>query len=209
MIKKVILILCLLLIGCYSKQEDKHPLYVYNKTNKDTLLYVYFGSDSEIIADNLCNCSNCDHCTFSISAGRGMKIDTYGRYLQATLSFDSFGCNATKAEVAINIPQVTGELAKYDTVDISLVDGFSNNIEMDIDGVVLGPTNGFDKNENAYGVFPYGCDICTARESPPQCGIVWPKNNEGCKKGVPDNPKVACQHTAARFGVTTTISLIE
>jgi hypothetical protein len=57
--------------------------------------------------------------------------------------------------------------------------------------VLLGPPKGKDGNEKVLGLFPYGCDVCVARVSPP-CGI--PKGRIGCKHGTQYKPDVVCQY---------------
>ena len=59
---------------------------------------------------------------------------------------------------------------------------------------VLGPVTSPSGNEEAFGVFPDGCDVCVARLDPP-CG--FRKGKTGCKAGVdPYHPKVPCQYQA-------------
>lgn len=95
----------------------------------------------------------------------------------------------TKAEVNINNPDW------YDTFDVSLVDGYSNDVEMTYTPPsgptqTLGPPKGQTGNEKVYGLFPYGCDICVERQNPP-CGIS--KGKAGCKTGTQYKPDVPCQ----------------
>ena len=72
---------------------------------------------------------------------------------------------------------------------------------------VLGPPVGPTGNEKVFGVFPFGCDICVARHSPP-CGIKPGK--EGCKTGSQYKPDVPCQYqgTVLGGGTAVTIALV-
>jgi hypothetical protein len=98
----------------------------------------------------------------------------------------------------------------YDTLDVSLVDGYSNQIEIDAatskGTVKLGPPKGATGNEKVLGVFPNGCDICVARQNPP-CGMKPGK--DGCKKG-PDqyHPDVLCQWQGLKMGGGETIQVL-
>jgi hypothetical protein len=113
-------------------------------------------------------------------------------YLNATLAFNgAVGCGTTKAELNVNNPKW------YDVVDISLVDGFSNKIQITFNGTVLGPPNGKDGNEKVLGLYPFGCDICVAQQNPP-CGI--PAGGPGCKAGTQNNPTPPCQQQGATMG---------
>lgn len=146
-------------------------------SQQDTTVHVAFGADSVIGGWSTCNPTAPLNCTFPAKRG-AVKLPLHGQYLNATLAFDAPpGCGATKVELNLNNPKWP------DTIDISLVDGFNRAV-----GVValengksttLGPVRGKTGNEKAFGVFPYGCDICVARKNPP-CGI--PRGDAGCKR---------------------------
>ena len=168
-----------------------------------TTVYVAFGADSKVgVADwPFCTGSGLT-CTFPLPATTGQPLPTKGgAYLNATLSFGAaVTCGVTKAEININNP------AWYDTYDVSLVDGWSNNVGIyytpptaaDAGGrVQLGPPNGAKGNEKVLGVFPLGCDVCVARLSPP-CGMS--KGTDGCKSGSQYAPDVPCQYQGAVKG---------
>jgi len=172
-----------------------------NAQAASSLVYVAFGSDSAIQAaswSSFCAVTSALTCNFSL-AGIGSQLlpNATGAYLNATIAFNApVACAMTKAEINVNNP------AWYDTLDVSLVDGYSNKIVIDYTppgGALtkLGPPNGKDGNEKVLGLYPYGCDICVARQSPP-CGI--PAGGSGCKGGTQYKPDVACQYQGAVKG---------
>jgi len=176
--------------------EDYTALSVSNKrTDVATTVYVSFGSDSAITAKDWSFCDGSGlNCSFSLAESATMQMpNPSGKYINATFSFDApVGCGVTKSEVNINNPSWA------DTLDVSLVDGYSNDISMVVSGAggkltTLGPPNGETGNEKVFGLFPYGCDICVERQAPP-CGIA--KGKEGCKKGAQYDPDVPCQYQA-------------
>ncbi len=192
---KNVLLITTLLFGC----ESSTSLLISNEQANSVDVYVSFGSDSKITAADWSFCTGSGlNCQFSLG-GKTMQLmpNPDGKYINATLSFGApVDCGVTKAEVNINNP------SWYDTFDVSLVDGYSNNVEMIYtppsgSATTLGPPNGETGNEKVYGVFPYGCDICVERQNPP-CGIT--KGKEGCKTGTQYNPDVPCQMQGAVKG---------
>jgi hypothetical protein len=170
-------------------------------------VYFSFGADSKIQAADwasFCTVTAPLNCNFTLTNTQALP-NPQGKYLNVTLAFGgAVGCNATKAELNVNNP------AWYDTLDVSLVDGYSNKIEIDYTppgGTVtkLGPPVGKDGNEKVLGVFPYGCDICTARQSPP-CGIA--PGGTGCKAGTQYKPDVPCQFQSPVKGGGGTVNII-
>jgi hypothetical protein len=166
------------------------------------MVYINFGADSAIQAadwSSFCSGSGLN-CNFSLTGSQPLP-NPDGAYLNMTLAFGTpVECGSTKAEVNINNP------SWYDTLDVSLVDGYSNPIKIlytppaadaAASTVILGPPNGQTGNEKVLGVFPYGCDICVARQNPP-CGI--PVGKDGCKSGTQYNPDVPCQYQGAVKG---------
>jgi hypothetical protein len=112
--------------------------------------------------------------------------------LNATLSAGQpVSCGSTKAELNVNHP------GAFDVVDVSLVDGFNVKMAINFNGTILGPPVGKEGNEKVFGVYPLGCDICTARQSPP-CGI--PAGGPGCKAGTQYKPDVPCQAQGPTVG---------
>jgi hypothetical protein len=184
-----------------TKAGGGSSLHVINSSAADTIVYVAFGADSAITQWPVCPATTRLNCKFSLKAHATQDLPLGGSYLNATLSFGApVTCSTTKAELNLNNPQW------YDIADVSLVDGYSNRIEIDAGGVKLGPPVGATGNEKVYGVFPNGCDICVARQSPP-CGMKPGK--DGCKKG-PDqyHPDVPCQFQGKVLGGGTAMRVV-
>lgn len=170
---------------------------VVNATDKDTTVYFAFGADSVVLpgAWSFCTATSALNCSFPLKHGSAKILPSAG-YLNVTITFDAaVGCGTTKAELNVNNPNW------YDVVDVSLVDGYSNDILIDFSDAAgnkrLGPVLGKKGNEKNFGVFPLGCDICTARQNPP-CGMT--PGSDGCKKGTQYNPDVPCQYQGATKG---------
>ena len=191
----------LLCLAACSGSKTSTGLSITNSQDAATVVYVTFGSDSKLgVADwSFCAGSGLV-CNFALGAhATRVMPNSKGKYLNATFSFDAaLACGNTKAEININNP------AWYDTLDVSLVDGYSNKIKIVVTptnrryiAVTLGPPVGATGNEIIYGLFPYGCDICTARQNPP-CGI--PKGKTGCKVGTQYDPKPPCQFQGSTKG---------
>jgi hypothetical protein len=135
-------------------------------------------------------------CSFVLAKHATKNVPLAGKYLNATVSFDApVTCGVTKAELNLN------NEAWFDTLDVSLVDGFSNLVAIDAvssaGSVTLGPPNGVAGNEKVFGLFPNGCDICTARQTPP-CGMT--PGTDGCKTGTQYKPDVPCQWQGPTMG---------
>lgn len=188
------ILLQLAILGSFTCNGDgtSTALTVSNDQAGAVEVFVSFGSDSKITADDWSFCNGAGlNCNFNLAGKSSQPMpNPQGKYINATFSFAApVGCGVTKAEVNINNP------SWYDTFDVSLVDGYSNNVEMAYTPLsgkaqTLGPPKGDTGNEKVYGLFPYGCDICVERENPP-CGIS--KGKTGCKKGTQYDPDVPCQ----------------
>jgi len=179
-------------------------LTVRNDTDKPTVANFAFGADSVVLPTSWPNCvaSAPLNCALPVPAHSSVEL-TAGQYLNATLAFDAgVGCGATKAELNMNNPKW------YNTLDISLVDGYSNKVTIASDDKTLGPPLGREGNEKVYGLFPLGCDICTARQNPP-CGMK--PGGSGCKAGTQYKPDVPCQYQGAKMGggSNVTVSLVK
>lgn len=182
-----------------SDSGHQAALTVANQTDVPTTVYIAFGSDSVVLPGAWSFCTGSGlNCSFVLGARDTQVLPLGGAYLNATFAFDlPVGCGATKAEFNVNNPKW------YATVDISMVDGYSNNLQVDLDEVGdagpvrLGPPLGKAGNEKVVGLFPYGCDICVDRQNPP-CGIS--KGADGCKSGGQYNPDVICQYQGATMG---------
>ena len=170
--------------------------FVSNETKSDVKVYVAFGSNSVVLPASWSFCTKTSDltCNFDLKANSEKALTLSGQYLNATFSFGApVGCSVTKAELNINNP------SWYDVMDVSLVDGYSNDVAVYVTTpsysdagtkVKLGPPNGASGNEKVLGLFPLGCDICTARQNPP-CGMK--PGVVGCKHGTQYKPDVPCQ----------------
>jgi len=178
---------------------------VTNTTSSPVTVNVAFSAASVVTPSqwSFCNVDAGLTCAFTLTAspgpGNSQSLPLAGQYLNATLAFNSTpSCNSTKAELNVNNP------TWYDIVDVSLVDGYSNDIEINANGTLLGPPNPDGGNASVFGLFPYGCDICVARQSPP-CGIS--PGGSGCKSGTQYNPTVPCQYQGPVMGGGSTITV--
>lgn len=201
-IRTSILALTILVTATSSCRCPKPPapksgtstLSVGNDTDGDTVVYIAFGANSIVLPASWSFCTATSNltCNFALGAHQSKDLPLGGQFLNATMSFGAaVGCGSTKAEMTLNNP------AWYDVADVSLVDGYSNRVAIDVGGTKLGPPLGRDGNEKVFGLFPYGCDICVARQSPP-CGI--PAGGSGCKAGTQYAPDVPCQYQGAVMG---------
>jgi len=171
-----------------------------NRQTSPITVYVAFGAGSQIKAadwKSFCAVASPLTCSFSLPTGSKRLPNPSGKHLNATIAFGAaVGCGATKAELDVN------NAKWFDTLDVSLVDEYSNQIEIDYKppggaATKLGPPVGKTGNEKVLGVFPYGCDVCVARQNPP-CGIA--KGKDGCKAGTQYKPDVPCQYQGAVKG---------
>lgn len=169
-------------------------VFVSNDTKNETTVFVAFGSDSVVLPSTFskfCTKTGPLACSFLLSSKAQRELPVNGAYLNATFSFGApVACGVTKAEINVNNPQW------FDIADISLVDGFSNFILLDINGTRIVP-RGKDQNEKAFGVYPLGCDLCV-ENSVGTCGLS--KGKAGCKGGTQYRPDVPCQYQGPRKG---------
>lgn len=182
-------------------------VFVDNLTAEDTMVHIAFGSDSTVRTFDFCAGDAGTGCAFKLLAKTQQLLPLNGAHFNATFAFDApVGCGATKAEVNANNPKW------YSTLDVSLVDGYTNKIQIKVipglpaatlsdagapQAVLLGPPIGAEGNEKVFGLFPFACDLCAARGNPP-CG--GPANNIGCKAGTQYNPTPVCQYQGPVMG---------
>lgn len=190
--------------GALDAAADAPPttttVTVSNGTVSPTTVFVSFGSDSVVTSWPFCTQLSKLSCQFPLKAHEKLELPLGGKYLNATFSFNAaVTCGVTKAELNVNNPQW------YDIADVSLVDGFSNFVMVVANGTKLGPPHGKDQNEKVFGVFPLGCDTCTARTSPP-CD--FPTGSKGCKSGTQYKPDVPCQYQGPRKGGGGTMDIL-
>ena len=192
----------LALLGCPPAQTVGSTVTIANRSGVDTIVYLTFGADSAVNAADLapvCIGSGLD-CTFPLAKGTEYPLPLRGKYANATVSFfQPVTCNTTKAEINVNNP------AWYDTADVSLVDGFNSPVRVRFAGQIIEVKRPIG-NETAFGVYPFGCDICTARQSPP-CG--YTPGTDGCKAGTQYDPAIPCQAQGSVMGGGKNNVLIE
>jgi hypothetical protein len=180
---------------------------VSNTTSMGATVNISVGADSVVQPSTwaICNVDAGLTCSFTLDASSSRVLTTNGQYLNASITFnDLVGCGSTVAEFTANNPN------GYGTADISLVNGVSNFIEIVVDDQILAAaTDGGDTN--ALGVFPYGCDICVARQNPP-CDIpsanCMTPGSCGCKTGTQYNPTVPCQITYQRADAGSILNVL-
>jgi hypothetical protein len=181
----------------------KSTVVVVNDTAAAATVYLAFGADSVVLPAAFPFCTSQPpaalSCSFQLGAKASQVLPLAGQYLNVTMAFNApVNCGSTKAEVNVNNP------AWYDTLDVSLVDGFSNGVEIQTGTVMLAAFKGTG-NEKALGVFPLGCDICVARQHPP-CGQT--PGRDGCKAGTQYAPAVPCQWQGAVKGGGTPVRVV-
>lgn len=166
---------------------------------KETTVSVAFGSDSVVGPSSFpCQTSGPLTCSFPVGAKETVDLPVPA-YLNATFAFSaSVGCGTTKAEVNLSNPKW------YDTADVSLVDGFSVPVMIEMVDKTFGVWRAAD-NEKAFGVFPLGCDVCVARKVP-SCGQAV--GSKGCKTGSQYDPSVPCQYQGSTFGGQGPVKII-
>jgi hypothetical protein len=168
---------------------------IRNTQNQPAKVYINFGADSAFNSNDL---SFCDpqtktplNCQFTMPALSPQAIPNPAfKYINMTVSFNQpVACGSTKAEMVVNNPNFC------DVFDVSVVDGFNEKIQLELDSrpvgqvVTLGPPVGQLGNQNVFGVFPFGCTICAGILNPP-CGDAGPRE---CHAGTESNPQPVCQ----------------
>jgi hypothetical protein len=186
-------------LGAIEQAMDPKHKHVVLVNNQSTAAEVFITFDSSSVI----NVSNvgafCDsqsvapaHCHLTLAPNKSVELPNPDfKYVQMALSFNhDVTCGATKAEVAANNPNW------YDVEDVSVVDGYNNNIELDatdkgtITPVKLGPPKGKTGNQKIFGVFPFACTQCAAILRPP-CGSNGPSE---CHAGLESAPIPPCQY---------------
>lgn len=207
--KRFVIVLALLILAVFigipgiveSAGLKQKKVIIKNMQKTKAEVNINFSDISEINKSNLG--SLCDkrgtssnlNCGFDLGPNEQKEITNPSfKKLSMSLAFNKFvGCGATKAELTVN-------WNTDDNFDVSCVDGFNEKIAMiftygNAQQVKMGPPNGKTGNENVYGVFPYGCDICAGRLSPQKACGPYPLGNSGCKSGTEHNPSVICQYS--------------
>ncbi|MBA7688424.1 hypothetical protein ES703_96904 [subsurface metagenome] len=172
--------------GACSSGKQK-TVTITNQQGSSATVNINFAADSEITSKDLGFCQGSDlNCSFTLDAKASKTIPNPDyKYLNFTLAFNApVGCGSTKTEVTVNNPKW------YDTMDVSVVDGFNEKIQINANGTQLGPPNGKLGNQKVFGVYPYGCDGCASVLNPP-CGDA---GQGECKGGTQYNPDVKCHY---------------
>ena len=187
----------LLLVLCQSAAAQtgakNESVRLTNQQGAPAEVYINFATDSVLKPTDLpfCKVTGPLNCQFTLAAHSSQDFPNPGaKYLNMALAFNApVNCGSTKAEVIANNPKW------YDILDVSVVDGFNEKIQMNLTptgGQVtqLGPPAGKLGNQKVFGVFPYGCTICAGIKNAP-CGDAGAGE---CKAGSESKPDVPCQY---------------
>ena len=164
-----------------------------NQQNAPAEVYINFAPDSVLKPSDLpyCKVTGPLNCQFTLAAHASQEVPNPGnKYLNMAVAFNApVSCGSTKAEVVANNPNW------YDVLDVSVVDGFNERIQMNVTPTggkmtQLGPPVGKLGNQKVFGVFPYGCTICAGIKNEP-CGDAGAGE---CKAGSESKPDVLCQY---------------
>src|SRR5215470_8448841 len=163
-------VLALLAASQPAWAADKNKMVrITNKQNAPAEVYINFAADSTLKPTDLpfCKITGPLNCQFTLSANSSQDVpNPQAKYFNMALAFNApVNCGSTKAEVLVNNPNW------YDILDVSVVDGFNEKIQMN-----LTPTS--------------GCTICAGIKNAP-CGDAGAGE---CKKGSESNPDVLCQY---------------
>jgi hypothetical protein len=186
---------------------------ITNTQGQPATIFINFGADSAINANDLgslCGKPNSPlNCQFQLGPNGSQQIpNPQMKYINMTLAFNApITCGTTKAEMTVNNPNFC------DVFDVSVVDGFNERMQITVDErpvgqlVTLGPPLGLTKNQNVFGVFPYGCDRCAANVSPPPACGPYP-GNSACHAGTEFNPIPVCQYQSNQPNASVQIVLL-
>ena len=184
-----------------------HDVVLTNQQATAADVYITWQSDSAYGNSDwdACNGQAAPYCKTSVPANSSVTIpNAVKKYLNLNVSFNktTFGtsnqCGATLAEVNVNKP------TWYAVMDVSVVNGFNEKIQINAGGTTLGPAVGETGNEKVFGVFPYGCDGCAKVLAPP-CGDDGDKE---CHAGTQSDPDPKCQYQMEESG-TVEIVLVK
>jgi len=190
----VVSLLLVLSTSAAAQTEAKNKtVRLTNQQNVPAEVYINFAPDSVLKPTDLpfCTVTGPLNCHFTLAAHASQDVPNPGhKYLNMSLAFNApVSCGSTKAEVAANNPNW------YDVLDVSVVDGFNEKIQMNVtptggNVTQLGPPVGKLGNQKIFGVFPYGCTICAGIKNAP-CGDAGAGE---CKTGSESKPDVLCQY---------------
>ncbi len=199
---------------------------IMNNLSDSVCVSISFGAGSCFTADDLemlcvpavCPVLTSGSCTFMLDASSSQDITTSDNQTNCD---GGEGTVEARLTIALNVPQgaecpVTQvEFALYgnfgnstilDTYDITLVNGFNLPVEIEASGGDnAGPVTSATGNQSNPGVFPAGCDLCTAVDMPPaNCGFI-PGDNTQCHGGTQFDPDPPCCLTQGSGGSFTVI----
>jgi len=189
----VTLLLALQASGAAEAADKNKTVRITNRQGAPAQVYINFAADSVLKPADLpfCKVTGPLNCQFTLAANSSQDIpNPQAKYLNMALAFNApVTCGSTKAEVLVNNPNW------YDILDVSVVDGFNEKIQMNLtptSGATtqLGPPVGKLGNQKVFGVFPYACTICAGIKNAP-CGDAGAGE---CKAGTESNPAVLCQY---------------
>jgi len=174
-------------------QDKNKTVRITNRQGAQTKVYISFAADSVLKPSDLpfCTVTGPLNCEFTLAPNSSQDVpNPQARYLNMALAFNApVTCGSTKAEVLVNNP------SWYDVLDVSVVDGFNETIQMNVtptgrQTTQLGPPVGQLGNQKVFGVFPYACTICAGIKNAP-CGDAGAGQ---CKGGTETRPDVLCQY---------------
>src|SRR5215470_17934955 len=182
----VLSLLLVLSTSAAAQTEAKSKtVQLTNQQNTPAEVYINFAPDSVLKPSDL------PYCKVTLAAHASQEVPNPGnKYLNMAVAFNApVSCGSTKAEVVANNPNW------YDVLDVSVVDGFNEKIQMNVtptggNVTQLGPPVGKLGNQKIFGVFPYGCTICAGIKNAP-CGDAGAGE---CKTGSESKPDVLCQY---------------
>lgn len=181
-------------LGEASKEKK---VVLVNNQSSAAGVFINFSDISAINAGDLAGfCDSTSpplNCHLTLAANSSKELPNPGfKYVNMAVSFNSpVTCGATKAELTANNP------AWFDVMDVSVVDGFNNKIQIDAiassgSKVTMGPPAGMTGNQLLFGVYPFKCDGCAVIKNPPNCpGMAVPAECHGGKEFMPIPP---CQY---------------
>lgn len=179
---------------CMAKKDKM--VHIINDQSEPATVFINFGDESALNSNDLSFCEPEGktrlNCRFRINGHASREIpNPQKKKLVMSLAFNApVACGSTKAEVTVNNPTFC------DNADVSVVDGFNERIQIEVDGrpmgqiVTLGPPVGKLGNQQVFGVFPFACTICAGILNPP-CGSAGPQE---CHAGTESNPRPVCQY---------------
>jgi hypothetical protein len=156
------------------------------------------------------------YCRFTIAAGQTQPLpNDSGENLNFSASFNTevYACTLADGNTIFEANVNTDPQGTHDTTDISLVNGYNASVKTVVTSggasTTLGPVSSKTGNQQAFGVFPFGCEVCVARcqpgcpfippdnpipcATPAACNLCTHGNNE-CKAGTQYNPDPKCQY---------------